>query len=351
MALAFGRRNFTAPHVARAMRVNLGFIPAVWADAGDVVIVDDVDYAVKAAHKAGKLDEKVLFLSLTEAAKMMRSGASQHVAIQPWGWDAALCGQLQRAGVPLSLLPGEDALQRIRTWSNRRTAVELLKRVRRQLPDTIGESFYCESLHQVEELAGQWSMVVVKAPWSCSGRGIRYMEGAMDDGKKKWIANIISQQGAVTLEPFYHKVIDLGMEFTACLDGTVQFDGLSLFHPENGAYMGNLISTEQRKRERLEKYVSSELLDLTAAILKKELASLFQGQYVGPLGIDMMVVAQEERFLLHPLVEMNLRRTMGHMALAFKPSPLEPERMMRVRDNVNFELQVKQLENAFVKVL
>jgi hypothetical protein len=52
--------------------------------------------------------------------------------------------------------------------------------------------------------------------------------------------------------------------------------------------------------------------------------------YEGPFGIDMMVVAnpdatsekslaadiEERQFLLHPCVEINLRRTMGHVALA-----------------------------------
>lgn len=37
----------------------------------------------------------------------------------------------------------------------------------------------------------------------------------------------------------------------------------------------------------------------------------------GPFGVDMMVVARPEAdgFLLHPCVEINLRRTMGHVAL------------------------------------
>ena len=350
MALAFGQRNFTPPHVARAMRVNLGFIPAFWARQGDVVIVDDVQFAVKAARKAGKLDEKVLFLSLEEAVKVMRTMPDHATAILPWGWDEALCGQLQRGGVPTSLLPDGNTLRRIRKWSNRDTAAHLLKTVRRQLTDTIGESVCCSSRSQVETLARQWTKAVLKAPWSCSGRGIRYIEQTMDGATEKWVDKVIAQQGTIMVEPFYHKVVDLGMEFSARQDGSVAFDGLSVFHTENGAYMGNIISTEQRKRERLRNYVASDKLDMTATALQKVLADLFKGQYVGPLGIDMMVVAQNGRFMLHPLVEMNLRRTMGHLALAFNPLPSEPERMMRVRDNVNFELQVKQLEKAFVKV-
>ena len=42
------------------------------------------------------------------------------------------------------------------------------------------------------------------------------------------------------------------------------------------------------------------------------------GCYVGPFGVDMMIVRRQESggFLLDPCVEINLRRTMGHVALS-----------------------------------
>ena len=47
------------------------------------------------------------------------------------------------------------------------------------------------------------------------------------------------------------------------------------------------------------------------------LAATYAG-YRGPLGIDMMLVrpaAPSSAPLLHPCIEVNLRRTMGHVAL------------------------------------
>ena len=35
-----------------------------------------------------------------------------------------------------------------------------------------------------------------------------------------------------------------------------------------------------------------------------------------PWGVDMMVVSSDEGYRLHPLVELNYRRTMGHVALS-----------------------------------
>ena len=54
------------------------------------------------------------------------------------------------------------------------------------------------------------------------------------------------------------------------------------------------------------------------------------GIYEGPLGVDMMLVNTENATKLHPCVEVNLRRTMGHVALAFNPSPCMPRRLMQV---------------------
>lgn len=45
LALAANLRNFTAPHAGRQLRADLGFIPALWAEADDVVLVEHADEA------------------------------------------------------------------------------------------------------------------------------------------------------------------------------------------------------------------------------------------------------------------------------------------------------------------
>ena len=54
-----------------------------------------------------------------------------------------------------------------------------------------------------------------------------------------------------------------------------------------------------------------DCIDRLCALLGQVLC----GVYAGPLGIDMMVVRHEGSLLVHPCVEMNLRATMGHVAL------------------------------------
>jgi hypothetical protein len=45
------------------------------------------------------------------------------------------------------------------------------------------------------------------------------------------------------------------------------------------------------------------------------LQKLLDGNYNGPLGVDLMIIKKEEALRLHPCVEINLRNTMGHIAL------------------------------------
>ena len=40
IALASNMERFTAPHAGRQLRGDLGYLPAFWAEEGDVVIVD-----------------------------------------------------------------------------------------------------------------------------------------------------------------------------------------------------------------------------------------------------------------------------------------------------------------------
>ena len=112
------------------------------------------------------------------------------------------------------------------------------------------------------------------------------------------------------------------MEFWA-EGGKVRYEGLSLFETTaGGVYAGNLVATEQEKEARLAAYLSPTLLHdvrthLTSLLNEAGLPTW----YTGPLGIDMMIVNPLNTHLatlplqLHPLVELNLRMTMGWVAL------------------------------------
>ena len=137
----------------------------------------------------------------------------------------------------------------------------------------------------------------------------------------------------------YEKVMDFAMEFTATESG-IRYEGLSLFATNNGAYTGNILATENVKREMISRYYPVCLLDI---VREKIIAFLDLADYRGPFGIDMMFVRAEgasktSQLLLHPCVEINLRRTMGHVALAMtkRVNPLSDDSLIQEM-NISFD--------------
>ena len=214
-------------------------------------------------------------------------------------------------------MPSEAEIAVIRDLSHRRTAVDLLRSL--DIEGTVGESVVLETPESVALQVERWGRAVIKAPWSSSGRGIRFVDTVLDDYQSRWLRNVLTRQGSVVVEPYYDKVKDFAMEFESDGCGAVTCLGLSLFHTANGAYTGNILAEEEEKRNMISRYVSVDLLDAVQKRICQSLGCVFQGRYQGVFGVDMMIVNGKQsngRFLLHPCVEINLRRTMGHVALS-----------------------------------
>lgn len=358
IALADGGRHPNYGHNVREMRMNLGWLPALWAHSGDIVLVDDAAYAVKACAgyrhdgnektAAGIASCKrihmadVLFLETSDIR-------GQHFDnVIPWGWDLALTTSLADARINADNIPDDNKIKEIKTAASRQRTTDALKEIRYGIEErTCGEAVYLTS---AEDLSAIGRKVVVKSPWSSSGRGVRYIEtGNVSDNTRRWINNVIRRQGGIMAEPYYNKVKDFAMEFHIT-DGVTEYCGLSLFHTYNGGYAGNLITTEKEKIRKLERYLSAGLIeDVKRRICDyadRHLARI----YDGPFGVDMMIVG-DGAFLLHPCVEINLRRTMGHVALSLPASDALPDRVMKIEHNVNYRIKISEPENNFVQTL
>ena len=337
LALAANLANFTAPHAGRQLRYDLGFLPALWAADGDAVLTDNVEQAERMLRKVAIAAKKQLGLHMGRNIQWVPTDRPSESlrradALSPWGWDAALVARLKRLGVADGLLPSADRLAALRNLSHRRTAAQLLPLLADCGDNVIcAAPAECHTQEEAEQALQRYGRAVVKAPWSSSGRGIRF--AGPDQGLQTgWLRNVLAQQGSVMVEPYYNKVKDFGMEFTARADGSLTYCGLSLFHTQNGAYTGNVLATESAKREMMGRYVPAHLIDKVAESVCRCLPPLLEGRYQGPLGVDMMVCAgpSADAFLLHPCVEVNLRRTMGHVALALTPADDEVRGVMRI---------------------
>lgn len=328
LALAANLSNFTAPHAGRQLRADLGFIPAIWAAANDFVLVENVEDAERrflrlTRRPFGRFIAKELLCKL------------QFSAVDVWGWDLAIRAYLLRWGVDAAVMPTVTQIDAIRQLSHRRYAMQLLERL--QMPGTIGRSCETDQMEMIADRLQSGEHLVVKAPWSSSGRGVRFMEGDMNIYDNGWVRHVIEKQGSVMVEPYYNKVKDFGMEFVSDGKGIVSYVGLSLFQTSNGAYTGNILASEDEKEYMISRYISVDLLKAIRQKICTLMGVLLKDRYAGAFGIDMMVVRRDDGdgFLLHPCVEINLRRTMGHVAINLTERYSGLPKLMKMEYNSN----------------
>ena len=340
LALASNLSNFTAPHAGRQLRQDLGWLPALWAEEDDFILVDNIK---NAQRSYGRLRVRI-GSGQRHFVDKFQLDSLDVTEVRPWGWNLALRSFLLRYGV--NAVPSEEYIAGVRKLSHRRQAVSLLNSL--QGKGITGQSYETDSMADILESLRLYGVIVVKAPWSSSGRGVRFFNDTLNESQERWIRNIIDRQGSVIMEPYYHKVKDFGMEFESDGLGGVRYLGLSLFYTRNGAYKGNILIPEDMKMEYINRYISIELLCKTQEKICDELGCYYKDKYKGPFGVDMMIVAQPggEELLLHPCVEINLRRTMGHVALSFPPFIDGIPRVMQIVLADKYRLQVRKQRRA-----
>lgn len=317
MALANGSPGYTPPANIQRMMEKTALLPARWAMPGDGILAGDRVWVVEQrAPKESQWTEH-FEVGVGHWCPLADLLPSIH-DVRPWGWSPAICHRLRVLGIPDNLLPSDKAVRDLRRLSSREQAVLMLRTLQPMHPSFVGVSEYCVTEAAVEEALSRWPRTVLKAPWSGSGKGLRYGQGGREDTLRGWYRRILMQQGGIVVEPFYDKLHDFAMEFWSDGEGNVAYQGLSLFetHP-NGAYKGNLIWPEAKKQKWLAGQLESQgtsasAIPILQQLLEKRLSAWLSDTYRGPLGVDMMVVAGG---LIHPCVEINLRMTMGYVSI------------------------------------
>lgn len=233
--------------------------------------------------------------------------------IVPWGWNPSLVHTLLSDGADTSFLPDDDALAKIRYLSGRQRCVEVLSQLS-SLGGICGKAVCCYDVDDVRNFLDENDNVILKAPWSGSGRGLyRVSRQSWNANVQGWISRIFRTQGCVMAEPLYNKVCDFAMEFYSSSDGKVSFAGYSLFETDDfGNYKQNILMSDAGIKERLLSYgILNETLDSVRGRLLDIFSKMIAGNYTGYFGVDMMICNQNDNILLHPCVEINMRMNMG----------------------------------------
>lgn len=249
-------------------------------------------------------------------------------AVAPWGWNSCIRKRLLKEGYPAEELPSEQYIDFVKEHSRRELSVKLHNFLYSGFAvDADGlllpPGYRCiaRSVEEVEDALAKWKRVVLKAPLSGSGKGVRFVSEALMTTDLGWCRNVIARQGAVMVERREELVKEFAMLFE-CADDVV-FAGYSLFYSANGAYRGNVLASNGYIENVLGGFVPAEHLRKCACLTMQFLQERLQGKYRGFVGVDHFFAVGYDSssgnpcsgdVLWNPAMEINLRTTMGHVA-------------------------------------
>lgn len=317
LALASFSPYYQSPERIRRMMADMSFLPFWFADAGALVKVASEERveAFLAQYGDWVANRSVGFTCRWEDGEYL-----------PWGWNPSLVHTLRKEGCRVEGLPDDARLERLRKLSSRVHAVDLLAEL---TTDTRlkGISRVARSLEDVEKMMAQHHRIILKAPWSGSGKGIlRTSVPEWNEHAKGWTSRVVRTQGAVMVEPLYDRQTDFAMEYHIDEEGRVAFCGYSLFETDvHGYYKGNVLLSDTAIEQRLSAHLPIDLLhrirEVHMAFISQRLAS----DYRGYIGIDMMICREGETCFCQPCVEINLRMTMGMVSRILYDRWIAPE--------------------------
>lgn len=245
-------------------------------------------------------------------------------AVEPWGWDYAVANSLLKAGLDTKLLPDNSWLDKIRNLSNRKVAIDALEYMKRNQRLDIPVPRMLTAVDEAKALMDEYGSVVYKMPWSGSGKGIRVCNGGLTDNDVRWLNNVINKQSAVVGERYNTVVVDFAMEFYVG-DG-VKFEGYSLFEVNGGSYKNSVLMSDDAIENYLKQWVSIDELRLSRDNITTYMLQLLGDGYKGCFGVDMYVYADGSGYKLNPMVEINMRMTMGYVANAVRRKLMATDR-------------------------
>lgn len=246
--------------------------------------------------------------------------------LRPWAWDPLARAYLSSFGAP-PLDASELALLMTKPWAAERldALVEAEPGWGPLLVAERGET--CPDCGATERalISTREGWRVAKAPLASSGEGLRRLApGEAPDANFRAWAERALVGGPLRVEPWHERVADLSLVFEVGAEGKVGEAALTAFRCDaRGRYRGHWIGPARRFLEPAALRLLHEVREDAGganglAVLERcasdVAAGLAEAGYRGPAGIDALIAKEGEGVRLHPLLEVNVRSTFGHLA-------------------------------------
>lgn len=300
------------------MRRELAYLPAWYADGDDWVWTEDPlpdDFSCMLEQNFGKMPGVIYSGNTSEAFP-----ASVEMEVDLWGITPRAIRFFEEIagafGLNLRIPTWNPAYTHLCSRMISRDCLEyLIPLIPEIQPDIVPCFFEDEKL--LEASLDRKVRYVVKSPFSSSGRGLLWLpEGECSQSARQILHGMIKKQSTVSVEKALDKKVDFSLQFFSDGRGNISYQGISLFHTnDKGGYEGTHLLSHKKIREYMEHFIDFCVLDTVKQHLGDFLKIHTSSIYRGNIGVDMMIYEDQGNFYLHPCVEINMRTTMGLLAL------------------------------------
>jgi hypothetical protein len=326
-AIANGSPNWQPNRLLHKMEADLSTLPLFFAGKNDFVLVEKMP-TIEFLQSLMQIDLDIPdFILKNDAINNQQFLNLTINKLLPWGWSPAAHQLL----FPLKQSCSAEFRQsRVYEWkpehreiTSRKFAIDILKQVYTSsnadylLPTELTPKI-CTTQTDFENAMRKWNKIMVKAPWSSSGRGLQPITKTPVH-PKVWekVLGIVKEQGYAIAEPHLNKVLDLAFLFEL-KQGKVEFLGFSNFCTnQKGQYEGNYLNglplnTENEIAEFV-KIVETEIREPLIKVIETSKMAIF---YEGVFGVDTLIYTDEKgKLRINPCLEINVRHTMGLLSL------------------------------------
>lgn len=309
------------------MEADLATLPLYFAKENDIVIVPELPGS-DFYNRLKSIGIKAPYIVIENE---LQNNLPKHIGkLQPWGWSPAVHKRLETfkpyCSAAFKNSPVFNWKTEYRELYSKKFALQILKQVIAKYPtpgfisnEEVTE--VCRTRAQIEKLATRWDKLMVKAPWSSSGRGLQPIT-KHPIHPKVWdkLLGIVKEQGYAIVEAFQNKELDLAFQFEL-RKGKIFFLGTSNFSADKkGQYLGNSLNglpdeLDDEVKEFANKMSPFMISALTKEIEKSKLATNYEGYF----GVDTLIFRDQNGTLkVNPCLEINVRHNMGLLSLKLK---------------------------------
>jgi hypothetical protein len=309
------------------MQADLAFLPAWYADEGDwVLIVSKLPPAFQ--NELQKFAPMAQAFSLANIPDRWTELSRQSLAL--WGISPQSVHYFDKINRQYDLhwqIPAwRDTL---RDLGNRFAGKHLLTYLLDQFPildkEILPQTF--SSMQEIETYLLQCNeRQLLKSPYSSSGRGLLWLPpGKLAQSERQIIHGMLKKQSAVSIEKALEKQLDFSMHFEINPERQTQCIGYSVFQTnEKGHYEKSFLASQTILKEKITKYIDENVLHQIQQSITEYLQQQYASEYTGNIGVDMLVYRSGEYDQLHPCIEINMRKSMGYLAIQLHEKHLHP---------------------------